>query len=57
VQFRDGRFARSDISQKVLTSFDPSEGEYANFPSGELIASVNTGDPLENVILTFDRFY
>jgi 3',5'-cyclic AMP phosphodiesterase CpdA len=57
VQFRDGRFARSDISQKVLTSFDPSEGEYANFPSGELISPVNPGEPLKNVILTFDRFY
>ena len=57
VQFRDGRFARSDISQKVLTSFYPAEGEYTNFPSGELISSVNAGEPLKNVILTFDRFY
>jgi 3',5'-cyclic AMP phosphodiesterase CpdA len=57
VQFSDGRFARSDISQKVLTSFDPAEGEYTDFPSGDLISSVNTGEPLKNVILTFNRFY
>lgn len=57
VQFKDGRFAKSSISQKVLTSFDPEEGELTNFPDAELIESVNTGDPLKKVTLSFDRFY
>ena len=57
IEFRDGRYARSDISQKVLTSFDPSEGEYANFPASALIGSVPVGTPLEKVVLSFDRYY
>ena len=57
VQFKDGRFARSNIAQKVLTSFDPSDGEYANFPGEELIDSVNVGSPLAKIVLDFDRFY
>jgi hypothetical protein len=57
VQFKDGHFARSNIAPKVLTSFDPSGGEYYGFPARELIESVNTGDPLARVFSSFDRFY
>ena len=57
VRFKDGHFARSNISQKVLTSFPASEGRYANFPDDELIESVNTGEPLAGVIIRFDRLY
>jgi len=57
VQFKDGRFARSNIAPKVLTSFDPSVDEYADFPAAEQIESVNTGRPLAKVALSFDRFY
>jgi hypothetical protein len=57
VQFRDGRFARSSISQKVMTSFPASEGQYKNFPDADLIESVTTGKPLQKVILRFDQFY
>jgi hypothetical protein len=57
VQFKDGRFARSNIAPKVLTSFDPSGGDYDDFPARELIDSVNTGNSLARVFLSFNRFY
>lgn len=57
VKFRDGRFARSSINQKALTSFDCSGSYPEDFPDAELISSVNTGSTLSRVILNFDRFY
>ncbi len=57
VQFKDGSCAKSNVAQKVLTSFDPSDGNYTNFPGAELIDSVNAGSPLAKVVLSFDRFY
>jgi hypothetical protein len=57
VQFGDGRFARSNIAQKVLTSFNAPEGGYTNFPSAELIEPANAGSPLAKVVLSFDRYY
>lgn len=57
VKLSDGRFAKTNIASKVLTSFDPSEGEYPSFPARELIESVKTGEPLAKMNLTFDKFY
>jgi hypothetical protein len=57
IQFKDGRFARSTISQKVLTSFQPSEVQYNNFPSKELIEPVDTVSPLKKIVLRFGSFY
>jgi hypothetical protein len=56
VQFKDGRFARSSISQKVLTSFSPEAG-MSDFPSAEIIDSVAVGKPLVKFRLKFDKFY
>ncbi len=57
-QFKDGSFARSNLSKKVLTSFLPSGVEYPNFPASELIEPVDTSSLyLEKIILKFDRFY
>lgn len=56
VQFRDGHFAKSSLSQKVLTSFYP-EGKQTNFPATAFIDSVKTGNPLSKIILKFDKFY
>jgi hypothetical protein len=57
VQFKDGRFARSSIAPKILTSFELSGGEYSDFPDPELIESVNAGSPLASIVLSFDRVY
>jgi hypothetical protein len=57
VQFKDGRFARSNISQKVLISFNNSEVQYTNFPDTELIESVDQGNTLPKIVLKFDQFY
>lgn len=57
VRFRDGRFAKSSISGKVLTSFQASEGEYPNFPDKSLIDAVECGLPLEKVALKLDKYY
>lgn len=57
LQFKDGRFARSNIAQKALTSFEPSQGEYTNFPATELIESVKIGSPLAKVFLEFEQYY
>jgi hypothetical protein len=57
VQLKNGRFARTNIARKVLTSFDPAGGDYYNFPAAELIASVKSGDPLQKVVLNFEFFY
>jgi len=57
VQFSDGRFAKSSISQKVLTSFIDSTGQYPNFPDSDLIESVNNEELLPEVVLKFDHFY
>ena len=56
VQFKDGRFARSNIAPNVLTSFDPSGGQYYDFPAAGLLESVNEGSPLAKIILSFERF-
>ena len=56
VQFRDGHFAKSSISQKVITSFYPEEKQ-TNFPAAEFIDSVKIGNPLSKIILRFDKFY
>jgi len=56
VQLKDGRFAKSNISQKVLTSFIPGEA-MNNFPAAELIDAVNTGQDLSTVKLKFEYFY
>jgi hypothetical protein len=57
VQFSDGRFAKSDIAQKVLTSFKPTEGGYPDFPAAELIESADTESPLANIYLRFKDYY
>lgn len=57
VKFKDGHFARSSISQKVLTSFTALEGEYPNFPDSELIEAVVQGEKLAKTILSFDYYY
>ena len=57
VKFKDGHFARSSISQKVLTSFRTFEEHYTDFPDAELIESVDPGGPLAKIILSFDRYY
>jgi hypothetical protein len=57
VQFSDGRFAKSEIAQKVLTSFEPAEGEYPNFPAAELIEPVNNGSPLAKIFQGFKEYY
>ena len=57
VQFKDGQFAKSTISGKVVTSFTAEQGQYPNFPEKDLIESVDEGDPLKKVILRFDRYY
>lgn len=57
-QFKDGSFAKSSLSKKVLTSFLPSEEQYPNFPAPELIEPVDSKDIyLRKIILKFDRFY
>jgi 3',5'-cyclic AMP phosphodiesterase CpdA len=57
VQFSDGRFARTNVAPKVLTSFIAEEGKYPSFPAAELVESVNSGEPLAKVSLKFDKFY
>ncbi len=56
VKFSDGRFAKTNPSQKIITSFQPDEG-MQNFPAAGLIESVEIGKPLAKVILRFDSFY
>ena len=56
VQFKDGRFSKSGIVPKVLTSFPPEE-KIENFPASELIDSVTRGEPLAKVKLRLDNFY
>ena len=56
VKFKDGHFAKSTVSPKVIISFIASE-EHPNFPDAELIEAVNPGEPLSKVTLRFDRFY
>ena len=56
VQFTNGHFAKSNLSQKVVTSFFREEKQ-SNFPAAELIDSVKTGNPLSKIILRFDSFY
>jgi len=56
VKFKNGHFAKSTVSPKVITSFIVSE-EHPNFPYAELIEAVNPGEPLSKVTLRFDRFY
>jgi hypothetical protein len=55
VKFSDGRFAKSSLSQKIITSFQPEEGQQ-NFPAAELIDPVDLGKPLAKVVLRFDSF-
>jgi hypothetical protein len=57
IRLKDGRFARSDISKKVSTSFYPTEEKRTDFPDKELIDSVDIGKPLESIILNFDSVY
>ena len=57
VQFNDGKFARTNIAPKVLTSFDPSGGTYPHFPAAELLDSVNEGEMLKKVSLNFGFYY
>ncbi|HLN54343.1 MAG TPA: hypothetical protein VK207_00040, partial [Bacteroidales bacterium] len=57
VQFKNGRYAKSSIFEKVVTSFTAEEGKYQNFPEKELIEPVEQGEPLHKVILRFDRYY
>ena len=57
VKFSDGRFARTNVAPKVLTSFDPSEGKYPYFPAPELIESVKAGESLAKLSLKFSKIY
>lgn len=57
VQFSDGRFAKTNLAPKVVTSFDPAGGSYPSFPAAELIDKVNLGRDLATVNLSFDEFY
>jgi hypothetical protein len=57
IRLKDGSFARSSLSERVITSFRPEKGQYPNFPDPELVASTDTGLPLEKVSLKFDRLY
>jgi hypothetical protein len=56
IQLENGRFAKTSVSQKVLTSFRAPEGQYLNFPAAELIESVDCGKPV-GTNLKFSSFY
>lgn len=57
VKFSDGRFARTNIASRVITSFVPQEKRYSNFPDQELLETVTPGNSLAPVKLIFDNYY
>jgi hypothetical protein len=54
-RLEDGRFIKSSVSQKTLTSFSEVNG-LNNFPDSEFIQSVSKGMPLVKARLKFDYF-
>ena len=57
VKFKDGRFAKSSISQKVVLSFRATEDKYPYFPEADLVEPVDQGEQLKKISLKFDRYY
>jgi hypothetical protein len=51
-KLKDGSFIKSDVSPVILTSFK-DHLEIENFPSADLVESVETGLPLKKVVLNF----
>ena len=55
-QLEDGRIIKTDIAPAVFASF-PMTGQERFFPVPELIRSVNLGDDLQEITLTFEKKY